>query len=281
MPVLPQVYSEVVLLQGGSVLAVDAWGYGPAQLLEPGTTEDTEVVVSLSDLHVPYHDVTVVESAIRLVKKLKPHTVVLNGDVADFFQLSRFNYAMERIDHLQEEIDEANLIRAAVRKAAPNARILENEGNHDSRIITYTQKNARALTSLRALEPERLFNWNELEIRGFPGAGFRLRKNFLVKHGTLVRGEAGATAKAELLQAGVSGVSGHTHRLATYRRAGYDTRQWTEQGCLCRLDPDYVVGSPNWTHGLLVGQFSTRSESFLVEEVQAVDGRFVYGGKAV
>lgn len=248
-------------------------------MVAPSTTEDTEVVAFLSDFHVPYQDVTAVESALRLLKKIKPHRVVLNGDINDFFQLSRFNTEQERMDHLQEEIDGGNALRAAVRKACPDADLVENDGNHDTRIKSYVAIHARALTSLRALEPTNLFGWKELGITNFPGAGFRLRRNFLVKHGTLVRGEAGATAKAELAHAGVSGISGHTHRLATYRKVGYQQQQWTEQGCLCRLDPAYVVGVPNWSHAVVLGQFSTRSDTFLVEEVQAVDSRFIYGGR--
>lgn len=237
--------------------------------------------MSLSDLHFPHQNIPVVESALRLIKKLKPHRVILNGDLGDFFMLSRFNHSQERLDDLQDEIDMCNAFRAAVRKAAPNALIEETEGNHDSRIRSYVALHGRALKSLRALEPENLFHWRQNEITPHTGAGFRLRPNFLVKHGTVVRGEAGASAKAELAAAGVSGWSGHTHRLSTYRKVGYQTMQWTEQGCLCRLDPDYVTGLPNWTNGVVVGQFSTRSDCFVVEEVQAFNDKLVYGGKSV
>lgn len=263
-----------------TVPAAVKWGLGAAQPVRPATTEDTELVVFLSDIHVPYHDPDVVASALRLIRRLKPHRVVLNGDIADFFQLSRFNTAQSRMDDLQAEIDDANLIREGVRAAAPDAVIDETEGNHDSRTSTYVANNARALKSLRALEPENLFKYRELNINWHPGAGFLLRQNFLVKHGTIVRKDGGASAKAEMEQAGVSGISGHVHRLATYRKAGYSQRQWTEQGCLCRTDPDYVVGAPNWVQGCVVGEFSTRSDVFVTYEVPAVDGRLRFGGKA-
>lgn len=255
------------------------WANGIAPLLEPVTQEETEIIVSISDLHVPFHDPSLVDSAINLIRRLKPHRVILNGDVEDFFQLSRFNTSHERMDLLQWEIDVANRIRERIRRAAPNAQLIENEGNHDSRLITYVTQNAKALSSLRALEPRQLLDWDRLEFLNFGGHGFRLRPNFLVKHGSMIRGEAGATAKAELGAAGISGISGHTHRLSTYRKSGYESLQWTEQGCLCLLEPDYVVGPPNWTHGLVVGQFSTSSSAFLVEEVQAKNGKFIYGGK--
>jgi predicted phosphodiesterase len=252
----------------------EPWGVGQAALVP---TKRNEVVVSLSDFHVPFQDVNAVNSAVRMVKALNPDRVVLNGDLSDFFQLSRFNKALERMDSLQSEVDEANHIRKRIRLAAPNAVIDEVDGNHDSRIRTYVEVNAGALSSLRSLQPRSLFKYDDLEINWHPGAGFRLRDDFIVKHGTLVRGEAGATAKAELLAAGVSGVSGHTHRLATYRRVGYSTRQWTEQGCLCRLDPDYIVGAPNWTQGCVVIELS-RTATW-VTEVPYVDGKLRFGGR--
>lgn len=259
-------------------MADTKWGYGAAKPVRPATKERTEIVAFLSDIHVPYHDPAAVGAALILIEAIKPHRVVLNGDVADFFQLSRFNVSGERIDKLQEEIDAANAIRRAVREAAPNAAIEETQGNHDHRVISYVEANARALSSLRALEPGKLFEYAELGITWHPGPGFLLRPHFLVKHGDIVRGEAGATAKAELAKAGVSGISGHTHRLATYRKAGYGTpRQWTEQGGLMRLDPDYVVGPPNWTQGVVVGEFSTRSTAFVTHEVPFIDGALRLG----
>ena len=252
----------------------EAWGVGQAALVP---TKRNEVVVSLSDFHVPFHDVDAVNSAVRMVKALSPDRVVLNGDIADFFQLSRFNTAKERMDSLQAEIDEANQIRKRIRHAAPNAILDEVDGNHDSRIRTYVEVNAGALSSLRALEPSSLFKYKDLEVNWHPGCGFRLRDDFIVKHGTLVRGEAGATAKAEFMASWLSGISGHTHRLATYRKSGYSPRQWTEQGCLCRLDPDYIVGAPNWSVGCAVIELS--ANAFTVHEVPFVEGKLRFGGK--
>jgi len=85
-------------------------------------------MVSLSDLHVPFHNEALVDSAIRLIRKLKPHNVVINGDVADFFELSRFCNDNSREQELQSDIDVSNSIRSRIRKAAPDARLIENEG---------------------------------------------------------------------------------------------------------------------------------------------------------
>lgn len=243
-------------------------------------SDTDEIGVSLSDIHAPYQDDKAVSSAINLIRALKPHRVVLNGDINDFFQLSRFNTGLHRIDELQNEIDAANEIRRRVRGAAPDAVFDETEGNHDNRVRSYVMNNARALVSLRALEPGNLFLYDELEIQWHPGAGFRIRPEFMVKHGTIVRAEAAASAKGEHLLSGISGISGHTHRLATWRRSGYVQRQWTEQGCLCRTDPDYVTGRPNWTQGCVVYEISKRTGSFVVHEVPFVDGSLRFGGRS-
>jgi hypothetical protein len=250
----------------------ETWGFGAAPLVQ---TKANEVVVFASDFHVPYQSTAVVDSLVKLIRSVKPDRVVLNGDVADFFSLSRFNTSSARLGLLQQEIDEANSIRLRIRRAAPNAVLMENQGNHDHRVISYVEQNAKALSSLRALDPENLFQYRALEIVYHPGAGFRLREDFLVKHGTIVRGEAGASAKAEFTAAGISGTSGHVHRLATYRKAGYSDRSWTEGGCCCRLDPDYITGPPNWTQGVVVGEFG--KTSWVTHEVPFVDGKLRLG----
>lgn len=269
-PRLPQILEEEV-----------PWGHGEARLVKPATKEDTELVVSGSDFHFPYHDAAAVQSFLNLVSGLQPHRVILNGDICDFFQLSRFNRDGIREDQLQEELDQGNAFRKAVREAAPNAVIDSNEGNHDRRIRDWLGANAPALKGLRVLRPDVLFQHADHEIVGHPGCGFRLRPAFLVRHGSVVRKGAGNSAKGELDNAGISGWSGHTHRLATFRKNGYRTLQWTEQGGFMRLDPDYVAGGkPDWTQGCVVGEFSTKSEAFVSYEVPFVNGALRFGREA-
>ena len=88
-------------------------GLRRSQVLKPSTKESIEVVAFLSDIHVPYQDPGVVESALALVRDLQPHRVVINGDVCDFVSLSRFSTSLDRFINLQAEINEANEFRAA------------------------------------------------------------------------------------------------------------------------------------------------------------------------
>src|SRR5665213_3553343 len=261
-----------------SLPSSESWGLGQARVLPRATRAATEVNVIISDIHVPWYDKNILDSAINLIEAVDPHRIGINGDINDFFSISSFNKGLSRLDSLQEEIDLGNRVRERVRQAVPNALIDETEGNHESRIKDYVAKNARALTSLRNLDPASLFAWAENQITPHGTNGYRVRPHFLIKHGSMIRAGSGNTAKAEQLASGVSGVSGHTHRLGKYRRDGYMPRQWNEIGCLCRLDPDYV-DSPDWEHGMAVVYLSTKSDAFQIDMVSSYKGRFKYGGK--
>ena len=122
------------------------------------------------------------------------------------------------------------------------------ESNHLARLKRYLWSQAPELHGLRALRLENLLQVDKtgLEFKEI----FRFN-NFLFKHGDIVRKHSGYTAKAEFDKEGVSGASGHTHRLGVY----YTTKRsgkyvWLECGCLCTLRPEWIRGVPDWQHGL-------------------------------
>jgi predicted phosphodiesterase len=256
----------------------ETWGDGVAPLVEVTTKDLFETVISISDIHFPYHSKNLLESTLLLIASINPDVIVINGDVNDFFQLSRFNQGLERLDDLQEEIDMGVQFRQTLRELVPNAVIRENLGNHDERILSYIENNARSLSSLRALKPESLLGLDELEITLFGRAGHRIRPEFVFEHGHVVRGEAGASAKARLTNTLISGMMGHTHRMAEYPKFGYRNLTWYEQGCLCLRNAEYKIGETNWQPGIAVGHFSTKTDNYHVELVRAVHDGYIYGG---
>ncbi len=106
--------------------------------------------------------------------------------------------------------------------------------------------------------------------------GFLLRPEFLVQHGNIIRAESGASAKAHMTKHNVSGMSGHTHRLGTYRKTGYVQREWVEIGGLMRTDADYVE-APNWKQGCAVFEFNNKTGNFVSHEVPFTDGQLHLG----
>lgn len=255
------------------------WGDGLAPLVEPATQATWETVVFLSDFHLPYHNEGLIQATVDFCADIEPDRIILNGDLNDFFQLSRFNKSHEREDTLQEELDLRYQLYEAYREACPDAVIDETLGNHDDRLLTYIKINAKSLHTLRVLKPHSLLRHNEYEINHYGRAGFRLRPEFVVEHGHVVRRDAGASAKSRLTDTMISGIMGHTHRMADYQKSGYRRLSWYEQGCLCNPYPDYVVGETNWQPGIAVGHFHTRNANkFNVELVKALGNGFIFGG---
>lgn len=257
----------------------ELWGNGKAGIVDPATKEHWEVIMGVSDIHVPYHDTVLVDAMLELATDLQPHRFVINGDTNDFFSISRYNRALERMDMLQAELDQGKMVREGIRNAVPNAQIEETLGNHEERLLTYPGFNAPALRSLSALKPSKLLGLDDLEIRHWPTNGFRLREDFLVEHGAQIRSQAGSTARARLDQTLISGVIGHTHRQASFMRSGYRKLAWYEQGCLCMLNPDYVKDEANWQQGFWIGLFSTKTNNWNVQLVPAVGRGFIFDGK--
>ena len=241
----------------------------------------------LPDAHAPYHDERAVETALAFVRHYKPGVVFILGDWLDAYQLSRFDQRPDRRLELQNDIDACRGLLKKVRKSAPGAVVYYLRGNHERRLQKYLWSKSPELSGLRALELPRLLTLSDYDIR-YVERGFTKYAGTLVKHGTLVSNKAGYTASRELDRTGLSGISGHTHRLAqVYRRthAGYFT--WAEAGCLCALDPGermegYGEDSLyDWAHGLVVGAFESGGNRFEMRTLPIVNGLITYDGRDI
>jgi hypothetical protein len=103
----------------------------------------------------------------------------------------------------------------------------------------------------------------------------------IVKHGDYVRKYAGWSAKAEMESEGMSGVSGHTHRIGIYERNTAGGRsKWVEEGCLCSFKQPYLRGrTPDWHHGFAIGYMKKGSKRFDIHPIEIVNGKAMYDGR--
>ena len=124
--------------------------------------------VVLSDVHCPFEDKSVCRMALAFIREHRPATVHLLGDIADFYSVSRFVKDPSRKEDLQADLDTTRAFLAKVRDAAPAARIVYSEGNHEFRLRRYLASEAKALAMLRDLRLERLLDFESLKIRFQP-----------------------------------------------------------------------------------------------------------------
>lgn len=236
-------------------------------------------IVSLNDLHFPFESDEAVNLAIRFVRMIQPQIIILH-EVHDFYALSAYDKDPKRLESLQDEIDEVEKFFYTLRHACPRSRIILLDSNHLDRLRRYLWQKAPVLASLRSLEVENLLCLDEYKIEFMESFEY---KGILFKHGDVVRSRAGYTAKAEFDREGMSGVSGHTHRLSCY----YDTKRsgnyvWIESGCLCDLNPEYIHGTANWQQGFSMITFPDDKKDFFHAQILPIfNGKLFYGGEII
>jgi predicted phosphodiesterase len=208
------------------------------------------LVIIGSDIHIPFQDDKAVDAFVNYCADLQPSAIVLNGDVLDFYKLSRFVKGEGRNPY--EEITACQELLKDLKSRCPNANIYYVIGNHETRLQTYVLNNAPHLASL----VEDVFTIIKTEEVGVKGCSeVIINDNFVCTHGKLLGSKAGLSAIKEIEKHYMSGASGHTHRLAKFlTRKAKRKFVWLETGCLCDLNPEYVQ-DPDWQQGFAVIQF--------------------------
>ena len=236
----------------------------------------------ISDPHAPFQDEAACAVTMAFLRVFRPHHLWFLGDTIDFYALSRFDRDPTRALQLQVEIDEAHALLRRFRQAAPEARATLLRGNHEDRLRRYLWTKAAELSGLRGLDVPSLLGLKTLGI-DYVESGQVRAADLVIKHGNLVRSRSGYTATGELDKAGLSGVSGHTHRLAqVYRRNEAGTYTWVEAGCLCDLQPQYLEGAvADWTHGIAYGHLERAGNRFIIHTLPIVNGRVIYDGREI
>lgn len=249
------------------------------------------VALLCGDEHFPFHDQSALDCVLSIARDLKPDVVVFMGDLLDCYGLSDFDKDPQRINTLQDEINQGRFHLAQMRKAVPHGKIYLLDSNHFDRMRRTLWRMAgpsRELTTLttfqEALTWPTLLNLRELDIIWVPlnkQTQTEILPKFIVKHGDRIRIRSGYTAHAELARYGRSGANGHGHRLAAvWRRDHNGNHVWVETGCLCSLNPEYAL-DPDWQGGCVVASFEEITSAISVEPIYIQNGLAQWRGKTI
>jgi len=196
-----------------------------------------------------------IEIVKNVISDIQPEVIVLDGDVIDFYQISRFISSDERISTIQNDIDQATDFMSDIKRLAPRSRFIFIPGNHEDRLWKYIATESAALSNLSALKLENLL---QLKALGFEF--YNSKKNVLllndlnIIHGYIVRKHAGYSAKAMLDDLGMSCMQGHTHRVGIVGKTlgdrtiyGYEIGHCSDVSKL-----DYARKGQNWQNGFAI-----------------------------
>jgi hypothetical protein len=246
--------------------------------------------VWLSDTHMGYEDPAAIAVILGIIKDVRPDVVIHGGDLCDAYSISSFNKNPDRLGSLQDEIDKARHLLHQISQIVPKARKVLLEGNHEARLtktIWSLPGTASELARLRAFKSAMVWpnllaldeiGWEFVPVSRQPAVD--ILPKLALKHGELARKFSGMSARAEYDKYTMSGISGHTHRLAKfYRRDLRDGHVWVEGGCSCRITDVEYARHPDWQQGCVEITHSRSAGWFQAQEIYIESGRALWSGK--
>lgn len=212
-------------------------------------------VLILSDLHVPYQDNAAVDAALEYGQSFKPDAVLINGDLFDFYQLSRFEKDPSKLGPAEELRRGKQFFEHVIdRLGAP---IYFKLGNHDERFEKYIFNVAPLLA--KEFPDIAKGYWrgpsgiDELGITVIDDQRPVMFHGLRILHGhEKGRGISSPVnpARGAFMRLLCSVLEGHGHRTSehTERTADGAIIACRTTGCLCGLWPDYARIN-KWDHG--------------------------------
>jgi hypothetical protein len=207
-----------------------------AGILPVNLPDGTKVVV-LPDIHVPAHNKKLMWAVLEFLKAYKPHIVILIGDVADVFALSRWPAPPRVVKNMQRELDQTRRLIDKIIEVSGCIHLFVIMGNHEDRIFRYLTDPAAGLAGVLNFDTrEPILSFHalmgfkpgdpvtfiyDLHERGGFGGAILVNNDLEFHHGFIVRPHPGASPRADADRTGKSTGHGHTHR------AGMSVRETT------------------------------------------------------
>lgn len=235
-------------------------------------------ILLISDLHIPYHDIDAITLAINYGKEKGINTIFINGDLLDFFMISRFR-KVRKAPSVKTELDMARTFLDILNREFPNVPIYFLLGNHDQRLEHYLADKAPELLDveefqLKDLLKAKLHNMVVIEDTTLVKMG-----SLAVTHGhLLIRGVFAPVnaARGAFLKAKASVLVSHVHKISTHSETNINNKLIVtySTGCLCELNPAYNPFGNNYSLGF--AHISVQSNgNYQVRNLQILDGKIL------
>lgn len=226
----------------------------PPSMAEPWTPHVLDVVGPvgiLSDVHVPYHSEIAVAAAVGHLKDLGPAALLLNGDICDFYAISRYMKDPRQRD-FKSELEAVRAFLAWLRQEFPAIPIVFKAGNHEERFTHWLWQHAPEISDDRRMSLPAWLEFDTHDIAFVEDQRPIMLGKLPVLHGhELPSGMAAPVnvARGAFLRTLSTVLVGHSHRTSNHAEADMwhkETSCWST-GCLCDLNPDYArINRWNW-----------------------------------
>lgn len=245
--------------------------YNPYNLPQSEETDYTPFVIKgakrvgiLSDIHVPYHNIEALTTAITYLKNQKIDALLLNGDTIDCHRLSRFIKDPKK-RNFKHELDTFKSLFEVLQKEL-KCKIYFKLGNHEERYQHFLYEKAGELVGVEEFEFENIIKARANGIEVISNKRIIKLNGLNGIHGHEYIGGISApvnVARGLYMRGKVSAFQGHNHASSSHTETdmnGKIVTTWSI-GCLCELHPMYMPLN-KWNHGFAIVDISDNGQDF-------------------
>ena len=236
-------------------------------------------MIVLSDIHTWGLEPPAYHIAKQVIKDAKPDLLILNGDVMDLPNVSKFKphtlRELQQRPKIEQEIAATQMRLKELHEASPKSRRMWLLGNHCVRFERYVILNAPELAGVKGAALEDHFPGWEI------GGAMFINDILAIKH--TIKGSIHA-AYHNTQKAGISTITGHTHRLTCRAVTDYRGIRWgCEGGFIGAINDEsgvwnYVDANPvDWQPGFLAAYLD--GDYLQAEPVHVLGDRARFHGK--
>ena len=229
----------------------------------------------MADLHIPYHDREAIRLFIKMARERKVDSVLINGDLMDFYELSTFCKDPRKRSFLSE-VKLGNWFLDYLEDELPGAKIIFKKANHEYRFDRYITQRCPELYGMDGLNLASQFGINERGITLVSDKRIVKYGHLSILHGD----ELGKSvfspvnpARGLYLRTHTTAFVSHYHTPSSHTEPdlnGTQTTTWSG-GCLCGLHPEWMPIN-RWCLG---AAFCVKDESgnFELENYKVIKGK--------
>jgi predicted phosphodiesterase len=250
----------------------------PASRAESWLPHDLGVVGRvgvLSDIHIPYHDETALRAAVEHVKAERIDCLLLNGDFADFYSISRHEKNPKH-RNFKRELEDVRQFLRWIRGEFSEIPIVAKAGNHEERWEKWLWQHAPEISDDAIMGLDNWLGLRDLDITLVSDKRIVLAGELPILHGH-EKGNGISSpvnqARGAFLRLHHTVLEGHGHRTSTHSEPDMFGRETVcfSTGCLCDLRPAYAVLN-KWNHGGALVQVKDGGE-FDVQNFRIAGGK--------
>lgn len=210
--------------------------------------------LTLSDVHIPFHDEKSLEVAIEYGIQENCTGVFMNGDIQDCEAVSYWPSMIRR--NFMGEVSVFMDFLDYLRQKYPTAKIVYKPGNHEYRLPRYYAKQQPDLIGSPVAAMESLLDFENRDIEFLDYHQMVMAGKLPILHGHEIRMVSRAVnpARGLALKAKTWAACSHFHTTSEHTGTnlyGQYLTTWSF-GCLCNLSPDYCKFGNDWNHGFAI-----------------------------